>query len=173
MAPATCAKCSAASSDRLDTYLAAMEAAVVDADATLSTDLGGDHTETRVRLWREQALVDWEPDAAVGDCLFRPALLRRLLQLHATVRAAKDDIVIEAPGRVVASLSPEHAALVQRMGGARRVHMTLRLSFAGGVYTGGIETFEVVDRGRRLPLMRLRGTITPRARSPRTSPSPT
>ncbi len=156
----------------VESYLAAMEAAVADADATLSMDLGGDRVVTSVRLWREQALVDWEPDPTVGDCLFRPALVRRLLDLHATARPLRDGVVVEAAGRVVASLSQEHAALVQRMGGARRVQVTLRLTFADGVYTGGTETFEVVDRGRRVQLMQLTATVQARAGSPRTSPLP-
>jgi hypothetical protein len=152
----------------VESYLAAMEAAVADADATLSTDIGGERTDTKVRLWRNQALVDWEPDPAVGDCLFRPALLRRLIELHASVRELANVVIVEAPGRVLASLSPEHAALVQQMGGARRVHMTVRLCFADGVYTGGTETFAVSDRGRRVPLMQL----TARVASPHTSPLP-
>jgi hypothetical protein len=156
----------------VDPYLAAMEAAVADADAVLTTDLGGERIDTKVRLWRNQALVDWEPDPTVGDCLFRPVLLRRLLELHATWRPSGDGVVVEAPGRVVASLSPEHTALVQQMGGARRVQLTLRLAFPGGVYRGGTETFEVVERGRRVPLMRLTATLEARTVSPRTSPLP-
>jgi len=173
MASAISAKSSAGADALVDPYLAAMQAALADADATLSTDLGGERTITTVRLWRDQALVDWEPDPSVGDCLFRPALVRRLVDLHAAVHVVKDGVVVEAPGQVVASLSPEHSELVQRMGGARRVHMTVTLSFADGLYEGGTQAFEVVERGRRLPFMQLTARIKARAASPRTSPART
>jgi hypothetical protein len=70
-------------------------------------------------------------------------------------------------------LSTEHAALVRQLGGARGVQLSVRLSFNNGAYTGGTETFEVVERGHRVPLMQLRANVSARATSPRTSPSPT
>ncbi len=144
----------------------------MDGDAVLTTDLGGDHTTTQVRLWRGQTLVDWEPDPAVGDCLFRPELLRRLVQLQASLLTRGDAITIEAPGPIVTSLSPEHAALVRQLGGARRVQLSLRLRFKDSAYTGGTETFYVLRGGRRLPLMQLNAEVTARAASPRNLPLP-
>jgi hypothetical protein len=158
--------------DSFESHLAAVEVALADADATLSTTLGGDRTVTAVRLWRGQRLVDWEPDPSVGDCLFRPELLRRLVQLHASIEVRKEVLSIEAPGRIVASLSPEHAALVRQLGGARRTQLRVDLSFKNGSYTGGTETFEVVDHGRRSPLMQLRADVSARQALPRTSPLP-
>jgi hypothetical protein len=69
--------------------LAAVESALLDADATLSTDLGGHRESTTARLWRGQVLVDWEPDARAGDCLLRPELLRRLIALGARVSSPR------------------------------------------------------------------------------------
>src|SRR5215475_3082352 len=103
--------------------LASVEAALLDADARLSTDLGDRRELTTARLWRGQVLVDWEADAQAGDCLLRVEPLRQLVELHAQTRFAGDALIIQAPGRIVAALSPEHAALVRRLGGARRVEM--------------------------------------------------
>jgi hypothetical protein len=143
----------------LEAYLTAIEAALMDADANLSTDLGGQRTHTTARLWRGQVLVDWEPDAKAGDCLLRPALLRRLIDLHAKIELSHDSLVVEAPGRVVAGLSPEHAALVRQLGGARRVAMLVRLLFAADEYRGGTETFHVVERGQRTQLLRIQAEV--------------
>src|SRR6516165_10208665 len=107
------------------TALATVEAALLDADARLSTDLGDRREVTTARLWRGQVLVDWEADAQAGDCLLRIELLRQLVELRAHTRFAGNELVVQAPGRIVAALSPEHAALVRRLGGARRVEMTL------------------------------------------------
>jgi hypothetical protein len=155
-----------------------IQAALMDADASLSTDLGGQRTHTSARLWRGQVLVDWEPDARAGDCLLRPDLLRRLIDLHARVDVSHESLVVEAPGRVVAGLSPEHAALVRQLGGARRVALTVRLLFAGadGAYRGGTETFHVVERGQRTQLLRIQAEVRVRpagAASRHTSPAPT
>src|ERR1700716_453689 len=98
----------------VESCLASVEAALADADADLSTDLGGHRELTSARLWRGQVLVDWEPDPQAGGCLLRPALLRRLIALHAEVVREDAGLRINAPGRVVAGLSAEHADLVTR-----------------------------------------------------------
>jgi hypothetical protein len=159
----------------LESALASVEAALLDADARLSTDLGDRREVTTARLWRGQVLVDWEADTQAGDCLLRVALLRQLVELRAQTRFAGDELTIQAPGRIVAALSPEHAALVRRLGGARRVEMRLTLRFAAGTYLGGEEVYALVERGRRVPLLRLLAEVsvrTPRTASPRTSPAP-
>ena len=158
--------------------LASVEAALADADADLSTDLGGHVERTTARLWRGQVLVDWEPDAHAGGCLLRPALLRRLIALHASIAEAADGLQLSAPGRVVAGLSAEHADLVARLGGARRVELRAALRFAGDVYRGGDETYFLVERGQRQPLLRLSADVRPRSGPvpealPRRSPAPT
>jgi len=155
--------------------LASVEAALRDADARLLTDLGNRREVAVARLWRGQVLVDWEPDAQAGDCLLRPHLLRRLVELHAQVQWVGDDVLVQAPGRVVAALSAEHAGLVRRLGGARRVEMTLRLRFAERRYVGGEETYALIQRGRRAALLRLTAEVTirtPDTASPSTSPAP-
>src|ERR1700676_4993653 len=159
----------------IEAFLASVEAALVDADADLSTDLGDHHEVTSARLWRNQVLVDWEPDPQAGGCLLRPDLLRRLVALHAHVEPAPEGISISAPGRVVAALSAEHADLVARLGGARRVEMRATLRFEADVYRGGRETYYLVERGQHLPLLRLTADVRPRqvrAASRRTSPAP-
>jgi hypothetical protein len=156
--------------------LDSVETALADADADLSTDLGDYHEVTRARLWRKQVLVDWEPDPQAGGCLLRPDLLRRLIALHAHVEADADGLHISAPGRIVAALSAEHSDLVARLGGARRVEMRATLRFEDQVYRGGQETYYLVDRGQRLPLLRLTADVRPRPvreASRRTSPAPT
>jgi hypothetical protein len=158
----------------LDFALANIEATLLDADARLSTDLGDRHEVTTARLWRGQVLVDWEPDAQAGDCLLRGELLRRLVALRAQARFVGDDVLVQAPGRIVVALSSDHAALVRRLGGARRVEMTLRLRFVDNAYVGGEEIYSLVERGRHVPLLRLTADVkvrTPRAASPRTSPA--
>jgi hypothetical protein len=157
--------------------LASVEAALADAEASLATDLGGHRETTTARLWRGQVLVDWEPDRAAGGCLLRPDLLRRLVALHAHVDAEADTLRITAPGRVVAGLSPEHADLVARLGGARRVELRAMLRFEGDRYIGGEETYYLVERGQRVPLLRLKADVHPRTTtrreaSRRTSPAP-
>jgi hypothetical protein len=157
--------------------LASVEAALTDADAELATDLGGQHELTTARLWRGQVLVDWEPDPQAGGCLLRPLLLRRLLALHAEVVNDGDVLRISAPGRIVAGLSAEHADLVARLGGARRVELRATLRFEGDVYRGGNETYYLVERGQRQALLRLSADVRPRLKpapeaSPRRSPAP-
>jgi hypothetical protein len=159
----------------LDAQLASVEAALADADADLTTDLGNNHEVTRARLWRNQVLVDWEPDPQAGGCLLRPDLLRRLIALHARVERVPEGVRITAPGRVVAALSAEHADLVARLGGARRVEMHATLRFEAEHYRGGHETYYLVERGRRVALLRLTADVRPRparAASRRTSPAP-
>jgi hypothetical protein len=156
-------------------WIGCVEAALADADADLSTDLGDHHEVTTARLWRNQVLVDWEPDPQAGGCLLRPDLLRRLVALGARVETTADGIRLSAPGRVVAALSAEHADLVSRLGGSRRVEMRAVLHFDGQVYRGGDETYYLVERGRRLALLRLTADVRPRpAReaSRRKSPAP-
>jgi hypothetical protein len=159
----------------INSALARIEAALLDADARLSTDLGDRQEVATARLWRGQVLVDWETDTQAGDCLLRAELLRQLVALHAQTRFVGDDLVILAPGRMVAALSSDHAALVRRLGGARRVEMSLRLRFVDDTYVGGEETYSLVERGRHVPLLRLTAEVTvrsPRAASPRTSRAP-
>jgi hypothetical protein len=159
----------------LQACLARLDAALLDADAILSTDLGGQHEHTTVRLWRGQVLVDWEPDARAGGCLLRAALLRRLVALDARVSFVGEDLFVEASGRIVAALSPEHAALVRQLGGARRVQLSTRLHFVQGAYRGGEETYYLAERGRRIPLVRVTADVSlrsDRAGSRRTSRAP-
>lgn len=157
--------------------LDSVEVALADADADLSTDLGGHHELTSARLWRGQVLVDWEPDAQAGGCLLRSALLRRLVALHADVELEADVMRITAPGRIVVGLSAEHADLVARLGGARRVELRAALHFEGDIYRGGQETYYLVERGQRHALLRLNADVRPRhararGASPRRSPAP-
>jgi len=157
--------------------LDSVEATLTDADADLSTDLGGHRELTSARLWRGQVLVDWEPDPQAGGCLLRPTLLRRLIALHADVAHEDTVLRISAPGRIVAGLSPEHADLVARLGGARRVELRATLRFEGPAYRGGDETYYLVERGQRQALLRLSADVRPRpgrppAASPRMSPAP-
>jgi hypothetical protein len=149
--------------------LASVEAALADSDASLSTDLGGHRETTVARLWRGQVLVDWEPDRTAGGCLLRPDLLRRLLALHAQVDTEPEVLRIIAPGRVVAALSPEHADLVSRLGGARRVELRATLRFDRDRYLGGQETYYLVERGQRVALVRLTAEVRARAPAPRTA----
>jgi hypothetical protein len=160
---------------KLETAVASIDAALQDADVQLTTDLGDRHEVTSARLWRGQVLIDWEPDAQAGDCLLRASLLRRLIEAGAQTRFAGDDLLVQAPGRIVAALSSEHAALVRQLGGARRIEMLVRLRFDNGVYVGGQETYSLVQRGRHVPLLRLTAEVkvrTSRATSQRTSPAP-
>ncbi len=163
-----------------DDALASLEAAADNADAELVTELAGYREVTRARLWRGQVLVDWEPDPTAGGCLLRPALVRRLIALHAQVIQDEHVLRLIAPGRVVAGLSREHAELVARLGGARRVELDLRLRFdQSGAYRGGRETYLLIQRGQRAPLLDLVAEVRPRlsagdaaqSASPRTSPA--
>jgi hypothetical protein len=153
--------------------LTSVEAAVADADVALTTELGGHQEVTRARVWHGQVLVDWEPDATAGGCLVRPDLLRRLIALHAQVSLDADgddagSLLIVAPGRIVAALSPEHARLVARLGGARRLELQACLRFdRAQQYRGGRETYYLLERGQRVSLLELSAAV-----SPRTSPAP-
>ena len=140
-----------------------VDAALIDSDAVLSTDVGDHQEVTSARLWRGQVLVDWEPDAHAGGCLLRPALLRRLIALHASSRRSSDGLVLTAPGRTVAALSPAHEDLVRRLGGARRVALSITLRFADGEYRGGEEVYSVLERGKRVTLLRLRAQVRSRS----------
>jgi hypothetical protein len=156
----------------LESHFASIETALADADARLETDIGGHVERTTARLWRGQVLVDWEPDPQAGDCLLRVDLLRRLIALHATATIEPDRLRIAAPGRIVAGVSAEHADLVKRMGGARRIELRLNLRFKDGAYGGGEETYLLVERGKPQVLLALKAEVTARAASPRTSPAP-
>ena len=156
----------------LSAALDSIEAALLDADVVLATDLSGYRQETRARTWRGQVLVDWEPDAEAGDCLLRPALVRRLIALHASATLEGDVLHLSAPGRVVAGVSNEHADLVRRLGGARRVALSAMLRFSDGAYRGGEEVYSVIERGKARPLLRLVAEVSVRGASPRTSPAP-
>jgi hypothetical protein len=156
--------------------LQAMEAAVADGDAELTTVLGGQRDSVRARLWRGQVLVDWEPDESAGGCLLRPGLIRRLIALHADTAVKDNQLVLHVPGRTVAALSPEHAELVARMGGARRITLNARLQFENDTYRGGEEAYVITGQGRSAPLLRLIADVKPRSAqtaSQRTSPAPT
>lgn len=156
--------------------LAALEAALVDADASLLTDIGGHHEATMARLWQGHVLVDWEPDSYAGGCLLRPFLLRRLVGLHAQVHNSQARLRITAPGRVVAALSEAHAELVERLGGARGVQLEVDLHFAGEKYRGGRERYFLAKFGRRVPLLQVTADVRLRrahAASPRRSPART
>ena len=151
----------------VETRLASVDAALADADAALTTSLGSHQETTRVRLWRGQVLVDWEPDPTAGGCLLRPELVRRLVVLHAHVDLADTGVLrIAAPGRIVAVLSAAHADLVKRLGGARRVELRAQLRFDGDTYLGGQETYFVVEHGQRVPLLRLSAEVRVRPASP-------
>ena len=162
------------SAELLEARLAMVEAALVDADASLLIDIGGHHEATSVRLWQGSVLVDWEPDMHAGGCLLRPFLLRRLLALHAQISAIQDGVRIIAPGRVVAGLSAAHTDLVDRLGGVRRIQLEVDLRFAGEKYRGGRETYFLAEHGRRVPLLRVTAEVRlrrARAASRRRSPA--
>jgi hypothetical protein len=154
-------------------WLRAVESALDDADAQLATDLGGRQELTSARLWHGDVLVDWQPDPVAGDCLLHASLLRKLLSLGAHVAQKSHLIEISAPGRSVAALSQHHGNLVERLGGARRISLTLRLRFSEGTYVGGEETFSLSSGKRPSPLLRLSADVRVRQSkaSPRTSPA--
>jgi len=152
--------------------LAAVEAALQDADVTLSTELGGQREVTTARLWRGQVLVDWEPDTRAGGTLLRPDLLRRLIALDARVTLKANVLTLRASGRVVAALSSTHAELTQQLGGPTRVELLVDLRFRGDEYLGGDESYFLARGGSRAPLVRLHAEVRvrpSRATSPRTS----
>jgi hypothetical protein len=100
-------------------------------------------------------------------------MLRRLIALHAHVDNEPDVLRISAPGRVVAALSAEHADLVARLGGARRVELHATLRFERDVYRGGDEAYYLVERAQRRALLQLSADVRPRTGLPRTSPART
>jgi hypothetical protein len=156
----------------VESCLASVERALEDGDARLSIDLGDHHETAAARLWRGQVLIDWEPDSHAGGCLLRVALLRRLIALHAQVAVSDRAMTLRAAGRIVAGVSSEHADLVHRLGGARRVELFITLHFADGAYTGGEETYRVVQGARRAAVVSVRAEVRvrpARAGSPRTS----
>jgi hypothetical protein len=146
----------------LATCLAAMEATLADADADLVTVLGGQREEARARLWHGQVLVDWEPDEHAGGCLLRPALIRRLIALHASLDLGDKQVLLRADGKVLEALSPAHRQVVAQLGGASRVELRARLQFVDGRYTGGEERFAVLERGRRVEVLLLNVAVSSR-----------
>lgn len=161
----------------LEECFASVEAALADGDARLSTVLGAHLQEvTHVRLWRGQVLVDWEPDAEAGDCLFRPALLRRLVLLDARVTLKPNALELHASERMVAALSARHAELVQSLRHVGRFDLSVRLRFEQQTYREGLEMHTLIRNGHHIALMRLEADVkvrAPRAASPNTSPLPT
>jgi hypothetical protein len=166
----------------IDGFLASMETALADGHAELTTALGGIREVTRARLWQGKVLVDWEPDEAAGGCLLHPALVRRLISLHARTQLEPNLLTLIAPRQVVAALSPHHGDLVSKLGDHRRsLELRVRLRFkpdpsnpADLTYLGGDETYFVVERGARVMLLRLSAEVrigTPR-RSEHTSLAP-
>jgi hypothetical protein len=155
----------------LELCLSLMHEALADADAELITGLGNHREVTAARVWQGQVLVGWEPDEAAGGLLLRPPLLARLLALHATATLQGETLRVDAPGRIVAGLSPRHAELVQRMGGARRAALRVVLHFADGRYAGGEEVYSMVQHGQSAPVLRLSAQVRARSRpeSPHTS----
>jgi len=157
--------------DSLEDALSRVESALRDGRAQITTTLGGVREVTQARLWQGRVLVDWEPDEAAGGCLLHTSLARRLVSLHARVEQQPDQLSIFASGQVVAALSPHHADLVRRLSGRQRrsLELRLRLRFEAGQYVGGEESYFVVERGRRVLLLRLEADVQT---SGRTSPAP-
>src|SRR5205823_12979552 len=92
--------------------VAAMQAALADAQADLVTTLGGQIEQTSARVWRGQVLIDWEPDEQAGGCLLRPELVQRLLALHAQAEVVEDELRLRAGANVLRAQSPQHPQLV-------------------------------------------------------------
>jgi hypothetical protein len=158
-----------------DAALASVEAALANSEARLSVELGGHRESTTARLWQGRVLVDWEPDNQAGDCLLRPQLLRRLVTLGAHPRITPGELRLAASGPIVSALTQGHAELVRQLGGARRIELTIVMSFTDGRYVGGRETYFLIQRGHHVPLMRidaeLRAASSAPEVSPRTSPA--
>jgi hypothetical protein len=155
--------------------LMAIRSTLADADAELTTVLGGHREVTQARVWKGQVLVDWEPDEQAGGCLLRPELVERLIALHAIADLRSDELRIRASGRVLASLSAAHRELVGRLGGEQHVEMRARLRFADGVYLGGEERYAMIERGLPVELLQVSATVRARPAkpvSPHTSPAP-
>lgn len=161
----------------IERALALMAAAAQNAEVEIETTVGV-HVETgQARLWRGQVLVDWEPDPNAGGCLVRPDQVERLIALHATTRERPTGLDVVAAGRIVSGLSPQHAGLVNQLGGARRVELGLQLTFTDDRYVGGTETYWLVEGSRRAVLIRIVARVHQRAvhsggESPRTSREP-
>jgi hypothetical protein len=92
-----------------------------------------------------------------------------LIALHARTRdRGADQLELVASGRIVSGLSPDHADLVSRIGGVARIELSMILRFDGTGYRGGDETYSLVERGQRVPIVRLTVEVLPH-----TSPAPT
>jgi hypothetical protein len=147
-----------------------MERALDDGQADLTTRLGAHREHARARLWQGQVLVDWEADEVAGGCLLRPALVRRLLALHATLEAGSaHSIGLRADGRIVCALSPRHAQFAERLGPLPELRLRLRFEGPHGAYSGGEETYRVGGS----VLLRVTAQVCPAPPgSARTSPAP-
>lgn len=128
----------------LQTCLNGVEEALANGDAELTLEMGGYRDVTRARLWQGQVLVDWERDEVAGGVLLRPSLVHRLVALGASVESSEQspDVMLRAGPRVVAALSPGHAALAARLDGQAELRVTLRCT-SDGTYLGGEELYSV------------------------------
>lgn len=145
----------------LQTCLAGMEEALANGDADLTLEMGGFRDLTRARLWQGQVLVDWERDETAGGVLLRPSLVHRLVALGASVESSErsPNVVLRAGPRVVAALSPGHAALAGRLDGQAELRVTLRCT-SDGSYLGGEELYSVAAPAARAG-SRVRSVATP------------
>jgi hypothetical protein len=176
------------SQDALEPFLTRMGAVLANAQAEISLTMGGYTDVTVARLWQGDVLVEWERDDFAGGCLLRPALVRRLVILGATVErdqprgaSAETWLVVRARPRVVQSLSDRHAHLAAQLGGQASLRLTLRFAGAeGSSYLGGEETYAIEPstrqrlrrgsplRAEEAVLLRLTTTVQPRS-TPRVS----
>jgi hypothetical protein len=140
-----------------------MSDALHDADVQLQLQLGGYREDSEARAWKGQVLVDWEADEEAGGCLLRPEVVGRLLNLGAQGRVTKQGVRLTANPRVVAALSPKHAALTTQLGQAPAMLLTLRFG-EGGLYEGGEEAY-VVEKKPGVTLLKLSATLKPRQRA--------
>ena len=161
---------------RAQAWLARMEQALDNADAELTTRLGVHHEQASARVWHGQVLVDWQADDAAGGCLLRPALVRRLLALHARVEGeGRPWVDVRAHGSMVTALSQRHAQLAARLGRTPELRLRLRFDGPGGAYTGGDETYRAGPGERGEVFLHLTARVRPRSAPPgseRTSPAP-
>jgi hypothetical protein len=149
-----------------------MELPLADGEAQLRTSLGTHAELTTARLWRGEVLVDWEPDDSAGGCLLRPALVRRLLALHARVEGANSpEVRVRADRRLLAALSRRHAELADRLGPTAELRLRLCFDDPDGAYTGGEETYGVGSAVLLRLTARVRVSPLPPG-SGRTSPAP-
>lgn len=169
----------------IEPALAAMEEALVNADAEITLTMGGYQEISTARVWQGAVLVEWERDDTAGGVLLRPALAARLVALGTPVErtrsmAGTKTVSLHASPRIVAALSPHHAQLARQLGEAATLHVTLNFDAAGS-YVGGEERYAVQPRGGKrtaragteAPLLRLTVGVRRRATSAPMTPSPT